>query len=388
MNWLTDDAHEGPLKGKKRCASLADLLVNYSTSVRQNEIVVIETFDVPKMMIEQLIDHVDRAGAHPVIWEKNWGTLRSFLKTASRQEIDEIALTELTQIKGADVYIGLRATLGFGELAGVPPEGLMLFQTRWLGPVHYRERVHNTRWCSCKWPTNSAAQAIGMSLSAYEELFFEACVGVDYLKMSRAMDPLVALMKATDEVRIVGPRTDVRFSMKGIPIRKCAGDRNVPDGEVLTAPMKDSVNGMITFNIPTAYQANQYTGVCLEFSDGRVVAAACDHGDKVALEGVFDTDAGARYVGEFAFGVNPQITRPLCDTMFDEKMAGSLHLALGNSYRDAYNGNQSSVHWDLVLNQTPQWGGGEIYFDSVLVSKDGVFKPPELVDLNPGEIVL
>ena len=188
-------------------------------------------------------------------------------------------------------------------------------------------------------------------------------------------------MEKTDKVRLVAKGTDLTFSIKGIPAVKCAGHMNIPDGEVYTAPVKDSVNGVITFNAPTLENGIKHENVRLVFKNGRIVEATSS--DTKALNDVLDTDEGARYVGEFAIGVNPYVTSPMLDILFDEKISGSIHFTPGCCYDDAYNGNKSSVHWDMVLIQTPEWGGGEIYFDDMLIRKDGLFVTESLRCLNP-----
>ena len=199
------------------------------------------------------------------------------------------------------------------------------------------------------------------------------------------MDNLVELMNRTDKVRIVGKGTDISFSIKDIPAIKCAGEMNIPDGEVYTAPVKDSVNGTIAYNTPTEYQGVTYTDVTLKFENGKIVEATANDNERVNK--VFDTDEGARYVGEFAIGVNPFITKAMKNILFDEKIRGSIHFTPGNAYEDADNGNRSAIHWDLVLIQTEEYGGGEIYFDDVLIRKDGIFVLDELKCLNPENLM-
>ena len=224
------------------------------------------------------------------------------------------------------------------------------------------------------------AQMADMSTEAFEDFYFNVCC-LDYSKMDRAMDALVALMERTDRVRLVAPGTDLSFSIKRLPAVKCAGKLNIPDGEVFTAPVRESVNGVISYNTPSLENGFTYTDIRFEFKDGKIVKATAN--DTVRINQQLDIDAGARYVGEFAIGVNPFITFPMKDTLFDEKIAGSFHFTPGSCYDECDNGNRSSQHWDLVLIQTPEYGGGEMYFDDVLVRKDGRFVLPELECLNP-----
>jgi aminopeptidase len=197
------------------------------------------------------------------------------------------------------------------------------------------------------------------------------------------MDPLVTLLERTDAVRITGPGTDLRFSIKGMPAVKCDGHRNIPDGEVYTAPVLESVEGTITYNTGSLQRGDLYDGVRLTFSKGRIVESGCAVGDPDKLRAILDQDEGARRVGEFAFGLNPHLTEAMLDILFDEKIGGSIHFTPGNAYATCDNGNRSGLHWDLVLLQTPGHGGGTITFDGVEVRRDGRFVLPELEGLNP-----
>ena len=188
-------------------------------------------------------------------------------------------------------------------------------------------------------------------------------------------------MEKTDKVRIVGPNTDITFSIKGLPAIPCCGTCNIPDGEIYTAPVKNSVNGYITYNTPSPYQGNIYEDVHLEFENGKIVNCSAKENTDGLIK-IFDTDEGSRYVGEFSFGLNPLILNPIGDILYDEKIKGSIHFTPGTCYKDCDNGNVSSVHWDLVLIQRKEFGGGEIYFDDVLIRKDGKFVLEQLKDLN------
>jgi aminopeptidase len=277
-------------------------------------------------------------------------------------------------------YIGVRGAFNSFENGDVPGENLSVYAKHYSHPIHHEIRVGKTKWVVLRYPTPSMAQSAGMSSSAFEDFYFKVC-NLDYGKMERAMTPLKELMERTDRVRIIADGTDISFSIKGIGAKKCSGHMNIPDGEIYTAPVKTSVNGVITYNTPSVHDGLSYSGVRLEFKDGRIVRSDANHADK--LETVLNTDEGARYVGEFALGVNPYITKPMGDILFDEKISGSIHFTPGASYQDAWNGNESAVHWDLVQIQTPEYGGGEIWFDGKLIRKDGRFVMKDLECLNP-----
>jgi aminopeptidase len=275
----------------------------------------------------------------------------------------------------------VRGSANATENADVPSERMAL-HSRITRPV-LNYRVNKTRWCVLRWPTPSMAQGAGMSTEAFEDLYFNVCT-MDYRKMARAMGPLEQRLKRADRVRIHGPGTELAFSIKGIVAKMCKGDRNIPDGEVFSCPVKNSINGHIQFNTPTLYSGTKFENVRLEFKDGKVVKATANHTKR--LNDILDTDPGARYTGEFSLGFNPYILNPMCDILFDEKIAGSLHLTPGQAYDECDNGNRSAVHWDMVLIQRPEWGGGEIWFDGELVRKDGIFLPKDLRPLNPANL--
>jgi len=285
---------------------------------------------------------------------------------------------ELSRMKKVEAYIAVRGSLNANENADVPAEQMALY-SRITRPV-LNQRVDKTRWCVLRWPSPSMAQGAGMSTEAFEQLYFDVCT-MDYRKMARAMAPLQQRMKKADRVEIKGPGTDLSFSIKGIGAKMCKGDRNIPDGEVFSCPVKTSINGTIQFNTPTLYSGTKFENVRLVFKEGRVVDASSNNTRR--LNEILDTDAGARYTGEFSLGFNPWILSPMCDILFDEKIAGSLHLTPGQAYKECDNGNRSAVHWDMVLIQRPDWGGGEIWFDGELIRKNGLFVTRDLKPLNP-----
>jgi len=259
----------------------------------------------------------------------------------------------------------------------VPPEKMKLIGRK-MRPVQ-DQRVKKTKWVVLRWPTPSMAQLAGMSTEAFEDFYFDVCT-LDYRKLQPGMKALQHLMEKTDCVHVQGPDTDLRFSIKGIPAIICGGDRNIPDGEVFSCPVKDSVEGHVTFNAPSIYQGTAFDGIRLEFKSGKIVTATSNETQK--LNKILDSDPGARYVGEFSLGFNPRVFHPMRDILFDEKIAGSFHFTPGQAYEEADNGNRSQVHWDMVSIQRPDYGGGEIYFDGKLVRKDGKFLPNQLRSLN------
>jgi len=363
-----------------RLEKLAHNLVNYSCSIKPGEKVLIEMFDCEDVLAEALISAVYDAGGVPYVEVIRSKVQREWLRRATKEQIEALTALHSERMRQMDAYIAFRGNDNSAENADVPAEQMQLWQSIYSKQVHSDIRVAKTKWVVLRYPTPSMAQLAGMSTRSFEDFYFDVC-NLDYAKMDAAMDALSAKLDATDKVRIVGPGTDLTFSIKDIPSKKCAGHMNVPDGEVYTAPVRDSVNGKITYNTPSFMQGFRYENVSLTFKDGKIIEATAN--DNERINRVFDTDEGARYVGEFALGVNPYILSPMCDILFDEKISGSIHFTPGSSYEDAYNGNDSAIHWDLVLIQRPEWGGGEIWFDDKLVRKDGVFVDEDLKCLNP-----
>lgn len=362
-----------------RIKKLADLLISYSCDVQPGEKVLIDyEGDCSKSLARQLIKNVYARGGLPYAQIRDAAITREILLECTEEQIrfkDEI---DLAQMKGMQAYIAIRAGNNTAELADVPSEKLNLYNRLTQPTLDWR--VNETKWVVLRYPNYSMAQLAGSSLEKFEDFYFDVCT-LDYRKMSEAMDPLVDLMNRTDKVRIEGPGTDLTFSIKGIGAVKCDGLRNIPDGEVYTAPVRESMNGVISYNTPSEEQGFTYENIVFEVRDGKIVKATSN--DDTKINELLDVDEGARYFGEFALGVNPYILHPMKDTLFDEKICGSFHLTPGMCYEDAPNGNMSANHWDLVMIQRPEYGGGRIWFDDVLIREDGIFTLPELEGLNP-----
>jgi aminopeptidase len=278
--------------------------------------------------------------------------------------------------KKTDCYISIAGANNAFDLTDVPTEKMNIFRKFYYTPVFSKQIIKKARWVALRFPNDSMAQMAQQPQEEFEKFYYDVCC-INYRKMSKAMDVLVKLMRRTDRVHLKGKGTDLTFSIKGMNPIKCDGHRNVPDGEVFTAPVKNSINGVISYNTPSLYEGTLFENIRLEFKKGKIVKATCS-GDETKLNRILDTDPGARFVGEFALGVNPMIKTPMKDTLFDEKIDGSFHLTPGRCYDEAPNGNKSAIHWDLVCIQRPDYGGGEIWFDKRLIRKDGKFVIPEL----------
>ena len=367
-----------------RHAELAEVLVSYSCALEPGEAILIEAFDVPDVFTRRLIRAVKAAGGQPLVSLRSHSVMRDLMLAGSEEQMRLIGEIDAYRMARVQAYIGVRGNPNISEWSDVPPEKMRLYQSLWWQPAHRDLRVEKTRWVVIRWPSASMAQQAEMSTEDFEDFYFRVCT-MDYARMSRAMKPLVELMSRTDRVRLVSPGTDLTFSIRDLPAVPCDGRRNLPDGEVFTAPVRDSVEGTITFNTETIYQGVTHRDIRLKFSGGRVVEAVSS--DTEHLNTVLDSDRGARFVGEFALGFNPHVQQPMKDILFDEKIAGSIHLTPGNSYKSADNGNRSDVHWDMVLRMTPEVGGGEVHFDDRLIRRDGRFVIPELEDLNPERLI-
>jgi aminopeptidase len=366
-----------------RLNTLANNLVNYSVSVKPGDKVLIELIGTDTEIVKALIEQVYRAGGIPVVQLTNQGINRSLLLHGNDEQLNAWASYDAYRMKDMDCYIGIRAGNNITELSDVPDKRMKQYMVLYNKPVHSEIRL-KTKWVVLRYPNTSMAQSAGMSTEAFEDFYFNVC-NLDYGKMSEAMEPLQKLMEKTDKVRIVGPgKTDLSFSIKGIPAISCDGINNIPDGEVFTAPVRDSVNGVLAYNTPSIYNGFTYENITFEFKNGKIVNATANNTERINQ--LLDSDEGAKYIGEFSIGFNPFIQTPMKDTLFDEKIDGSLHFTPGRAYEEADNGNRSSIHWDLVLIQRPEYGGGEIWFDDRLIRKDGRFVVPELVDLNPEKL--
>jgi aminopeptidase len=360
-----------------RFDKLAKLLVEYSTRLKRNENVLIEAFDVPDEMTIALVRTARKAGAIPFVQVQRARISREIALKATERQLDLAAGHELARMKKMDAYIALRGSHNITELSDVTPDQMKLVAKK-MRPVQ-DHRVKKTKWVVLRWPTPAMAQLAGMSTEAFEDFYFEVCT-LDYRRLQPGMKALRTLMQRTDRVEIKGPGTDLHFSIKGIAAVICGGDRNIPDGEVFSCPVKVSVQGHVTFNAPTIYQGIGFDNIRLDFRDGKIIKATSNQTEK--LNKILDSDAGARFIGEFSLGFNPYVLHPMRDILFDEKIAGSFHFTPGQAYDEADNGNRSQVHWDMVNIQRRDYGGGEIYFDGKLIRRDGEFLPKQLRSLN------
>src|ERR1043166_3584935 len=361
-----------------RYTKLAKLLINYSTALKKGDRILLDMIDVPDEFAIELMRAARKAGATPLIETRHTRVTREIMMGSDTKHAALVRDIEMFRMKRVEAYIAVRGSANATEASDVKSETLAMYSKTLRPLLNYR--VNKTRWCVLRWPSPSMAQGAGMSTEAFENLYFDVCT-MNYPKMARAMVPLKKRMQRANQVHLKSPGTDLTFSKKGIPAIVCQGTRNIPDGEVFSCPVKNSVNGTIQFNTPTLYSGTKFENVRLEFKDGKIINATSNNTRR--LNEILDTDAGARYIGEFSLGFNPYILNPMCDILFDEKIAGSLHFTPGQAYEECDNGNRSAVHWDMVLIQRKEWGGGEVWFDGELIRKNGKFLPRDLRGLNP-----
>ena len=361
-----------------RYTQLAEGLTGFSTALKKGERVLIDAFDVPDAMVIALIRAARARGALPYVQVHRARITREMSLGAEEAQFQAISEVELLRMSQMNAYIALRGSDNIFESSDVPSSKVQLV-SRIMKPV-IDHRVNKTKWVVLRWPTPSMAQQAAMSTEAFEDFYFKVCT-LDYARMRPGMKALSELMARTDQVHLTGPGTDLKFSIKSIGAKECGGQYNIPDGEVFSCPVKESVEGVVQYNAPTVYLGSSFDSIRLVFKKGRIVEATSNNTRK--LNQILDSDAGARYIGEFAIGFNPHILEPMRDILFDEKIAGSFHFTPGQAYEECGNGNKSQVHWDMVCIQRPEYGGGEIRFDGKLIRKDGLFVPKALHKLNP-----
>lgn len=374
------------MRKDERIARLAENLIKNSVKLKKGEQIYIEAIGLSTMpLVQELVKAATKAGGVPFYYFNEQSLQKEFIENASVAQMKAQAEIHKQLMANSQAYIGVRGNDDLFKMSAVDPEKMNNYQKYYWNPVHSEIRVPKTKWCVLRYPNSAFAAMSKMALEEFEDFYFDACL-VDYVKMGQAMKPLKKLMDKTKKVRIVAPGTEVEFSIAGLKSIICDGKMNIPDGEVYTAPVKDSINGVIQFNTDTTYLGTVFSNIRLEFKDGKIVEGhSMINDDK--FQKILNIDEGSRYMGEFALGVNPYVTQPMLDILFDEKISGSFHMAIGNSYEDeTNNGNKSAIHWDLVQMQDAEHGGGEIFFDDVLVRKNGRFVLPDLIGLNPEKL--
>ncbi len=369
----------------KKLYNIAKNIIDNSIKLKANDNILIELFgNYGKPLAVEIMKYVASIGANAYFSIIDYDMIKEMLKNANEDYMKIYGSYDLERMRQMDAYIAIKSTDNPNVLKEVSSQNMLLYNKYYTLPVHLEQRVRSTRWCLINYPNKYLASRSNLTLKEYSELYYRVCT-LDYNRLSNAMDRLVELMTKTNKVRIIGEGTDITFSIKGIKTKKYFGTYNLPDGEVATAPLKESINGYITYNTKSSYNGIEFKNIKFVFREGKIVETYSDN--KEVLDEILNTDEGARYIGEFALGLNPYITKIMSDVLFDEKIYGSFHLTPGTSIEDFDNGNRSAIHWDLVCIQTKEYGGGEIYFDDVLVRKDGEFVLDELKCLNKENLI-
>jgi aminopeptidase len=358
---------------------LARNVVHHSLQLSTGQRVLIDVVGQAEHMVEAMIEAVYEAEAQPFLEMIPIHHLKSLIAFCTQEQIARWSAISQDQMRGMDAYIGIRSDDNMFEMQDLPPDRYQQYVLGYLQPKQYA-MAGLGKWILLRNPTPAFAQMARMSQSVFMETYARAC-NMNYKAWAQRAQPLVDLLQRTDRVRIVSPNTDLSFSVQGMNAVICDGKYNLPDGEVFTAPIADSAHGVIAFNVPTSYMGLVFDQIQMTFHNGRVVEVKSPQ--KAWLEPFLHQDEGASQIGEFGIGLNPHIQAPMNNLLFDEKMHGSLHLALGQAYPMADNGNRSAMHWDFVLSQSDSLGGGELYLDEVLARKNGLFVLPELMALNP-----
>ncbi len=365
-----------------RFQTLASTIINHSVKLKPGENILIEAFDIPDEMVLALVAATLGAGGTPHVELRSTRVMRALQEGLTETGIKAWAASDLHRMTQMQAYVGVRGANNASEMSGIADSQVKLFGAHYQKPVHLEQRVKKTKWVVLRWPSASMAQLAKRSTTDFEDYYFRVCC-VDYQAMDRAVQPLMKRMLAADKVHIVGPGpTDLRFSIKNVGVVPCSGECNIPDGECYSAPVRESVEGILQYNTGSLYQGTVFNNIRFEFQKGRIVKASCD-GETTKLNAILDSDHGARYIGEFSLGFNPAILTPMLDTLFDEKIAGSFHFTPGQCYDEAPNGNASQVHWDIVCIQRPEYGGGTVAFDGEVIRRDGLFVVDDLKGLNP-----
>lgn len=366
--------------GADPIARYARTIVQYSCSVKPGDHVLVRSEGTSaKPLVMALVDEIYRSRAYPHVELIDTDIQRQLLTRCEEPQMAALGDYSLAMLQKMNALVVISAPDNPYQYQDVPNERMNRYNQHFMHKCFYGYAVEKTRWLYIKYPNQSMAQMIGMSQEAATRYYYSVC-DTDYAALSKAMEPLVRRLGQADQIRIIGPGTDLSFSVKGIPVAMSDGRNGLPDGEVFTAPVRESVNGVVTFNCPLFFRGSLLENIRLEVKDGRIIEATCSQTQR--LNEILDTDGGSRHFGEFAFGLNPRITAPVKDILFDEKMAGSFHMAVGNAYAMTENGNHSLIHMDIVCRQTPECGGGSIYFDGELIRKDGRFVDPELQPLD------
>lgn len=358
-----------------RIDRMAKQVIEYSVHLQPKEKVLIDIWDGAYDFAISLMEAAQKVGAYPYLNLQSLKLNRQMILEATEESMEAWYRYENYRMDDMDAYIVVRKNDNIKEYEGIPAEKMRLYN-KYYGKLHYGTRITQTKWCVLRYPSDSFAQTAGMSTENLENFFFDTCC-LNYKRMNELAAPLNDLMMRTDRIDIKAPGTDLTFSIKGTCKPPACGIFNIPCGETGMAIIPESANGTISYNLPSFFQDTLFENIKLTLKDGIITEATSNHTER--MNKILDTDENSRRIGEFAMGFNPYMTRPIQDTLFDEKMAMTMHFTPGND--SVY--NPSAIHWDIVTSHAKEMGGGEIYADGVLFRKDGLFVLDELKQLNP-----
>lgn len=349
----------------QRLAKFADVLLEHSLNIKEGENVVIRAGYLAKPLIDEFYRKTVDKGANTFVHILSDPQRKYFMENATPKQLENANALYEGIYEKADAVLVIEAPENTKHLSNVSPRKNMEYNKA-ISPV--LKTIMNKRWVLTNYPVEAFAQDADMSLEEYEDFLFDAVL-VDYEKMDRDMNKILDIFDTADTVRLVGKDTDLTFSIKGRKGTKCSGQNNVPDGEVYYSPVTNSANGHIYYEFPAIRYGNQVDGVRLEFKDGKIINARSASNEQF-LNQMLDTDAGARYLGEFGIGLNYGIKKFIKNILFDEKIGGTIHLAAGNAYEGSGGDNISVLHWDMIKELRTN---GEIYADGKLVQKNGIY---------------
>jgi aminopeptidase len=361
-----------------RVENLAKILVGYSTKVGEGDTVVIDGESAAEPLLLAIYEETLKAGGNPMLNVSIDGQSASYFKHAGDAQIDWVSPLQKWMAEEADVRISVGASTNTRELSGVPPERQTRRQAatgELMKKVMKRSAEGSFRWCYTLFPTGAYASEAEMSLADYEDFYFGACLAADpeplsaWKRASEECNRLAGWIEGHEEVRVTAPGTDIRLGIAGRKFIPCDGEHNMPDGEFFTGPVEDSVEGEVSFHLPAVIGGREVSGVRLKFEAGKVVDAGAERGEEFLVK-LLDTDEGARRLGELGIGTNYSIDRGTREVLLDEKIGGTVHMAVGASYPESGGTNESAVHTDLVCDLRL---GGKLEVDGTVMQEDGRF---------------
>jgi aminopeptidase len=361
-----------------RVINLARILVSYSTAVKEGDAVLIDGASPGEPLLAAIYEEVLKAGGNPILQMSLEGQEPVYYRHASDAQLEWISPLQRWAVEEADVRISVGASTNTRELSGVPPERQQRRSQatgNLMAKAMERSAEGSFRWCYTLFPTSAYASEAEMSLADYEDFYFSACLadGGDPLsnwkQASEETQRLAEWTEGHEEVHVTAPGTDIKLGIEGRTFVAALGKHNMPDGEFFTGPVEDSIEGEVTFHLPAVLRGREVTGVRLRFEGGKVVDASAERGEEYLVK-LLETDDGARSLGELGIGTNYQIDRGTREVLLDEKIGGTVHMALGRSYPETGGVNESAVHEDMVCDLRQ---GGRITVDGKDLQVDGKF---------------